>query len=977
MSTRKEYNPADIENKWSAFWVENKIFETKIDIDKKKMHVLDMFPYPSGEGLHAGHCKIFSASDAYSRMKRMQGYNVLHSTGWDAFGLPAEQFAIKNKVNPKISTQKNVDNFRRQMKMMGFSYDWDREVNTTDPKFYKWTQWIFLKLYEKGMVSETFEPINWCPSCKTGLANEDLEDGKCERCGSIVEKKPLRQWSIRITDYAEKLLKGVDDLNWRENIKDLQRNWIGKSQGSEIIFALKAKDFESSFTVFTTRPDTLFGCTYCVLSPEHELVKKLILENKIQNITEVQNYIEEVKLKTEIERSAEGKEKTGVKLEGVLAVNPANNKEVRVYIADYVLSSYGTGAIMAVPAHDQRDYEFAQKFNIEILDVVAQKFGLELPNAKKVYGSVVIAYDKNEKKFLKLINKKNNESWMPSGGLNDDETYEECAKRELAEEAGISEVKDFIKLGSPMISYYYNINKDSNRESVGYNYLAFVDSKQNINFSHESHEDYEIFWTDFDDLYNSISKTNGGTDHWLEALKRAKKVIDTNTPYISSENGFLINSDKFNGMTTEDAKKTITDFVNGKMVTKYKLRDWTFARQRYWGEPFPLVHIGEGGERKTYAVDDSDLPVLLPEVENYEPTGTGESPLAGIDSWVNVRGYINEQNKFKTLVEGEVVPNGKTQVTAKRESNTMPQWAGSSWYWLRYMDPNNDKEFISKKAEEYWKDVDIYLGGLEHATRHLIYARFWHQFLFDEGYLKTPEPFTRLEGVGLVLGEGGTKMSKRLGNIVNPDDVVERYGADTMRTYLFFMGAFHDSVVWNEQNIIGSRRFLERVWLMQYKLEANGVLSQDAEVLLNQTIKKVTEDNELLSFNTSVSALMILLNTLEKEKVSTNVYEILLKLLSPFAPFITEEIWQSLGARQSIHVSDWPKFDDKKITKSNIVMAIQIAGKVRGELNIKNDATDDEVKNALFISEIYQKWVGKEAPKKIVIVKNRIVNVVL
>jgi leucyl-tRNA synthetase len=815
---KKDYKPKEIEDKWQKIWEESELYKLpdlkSLDKSKPKMHVLDMFPYPSGEGLHVGHSKIFTASDVYARMKRMQGYNVLHATGWDAFGLPAEQYAIKNKVNPKISTQKNIDTFRRQMKMLGLSYDWSREVNTTSPEFYKWTQWIFLKLWEKGLVKEVYEPINWCPSCKTGLANEDLEDGTCERCHSVVEKKPLRQYSIEITKYADKLLSGLDDLPWKENIKDLQRNWIGKSEGAEIDFEIKASEFESKFTIFTTRPDTLFGCTYCVLSPEHVLVSEMLQTDVVENKIDVEKYIQEVKNKTEIERTALGKEKTGVKLEGVYAINPANKKQVPVYIADYVLANYGTGAIMAVPAHDERDYEFAKKFSIQILDV------------------------------------------------------------------------------------------------------PFVDV--------------------------------------VEVLK----------------------------------------LTGGKMVSKYKLRDWVFARQRYWGEPFPLVHIHDGvGNKNILTVDEADLPVLLPDVEDYEPTGTGESPLANIDEWVNVRGYITDKNTFKVVEknnEEEFTKSNPSKeiVNAKRETNTMPQWAGSSWYWLRYMDPRNTERFVGVEEEKYFGQVDMYLGGLEHATRHLIYARFWHQFLYDIGELATPEPFGRLEAVGLVLAEGGSKMSKRSGNVINPDDIAGKWGVDTLRLYLLFMGPYHDSVSWNSNNLIGPRRFIERVWAMGEMVNNEFVDKESVIVELNKTIKKVTEDNEKLSYNTGVSQLMILLNTIEKENVyeggikgvSFETYKTLLKLLSVYCPFVTEEIWANLGQQDSIHLAEWPHHDEAKIVDANVKIAFQVNGKLRDLIEVPADSLQEYVQEQLLSNEMYKKWVtGSEIgeAKKVIFVKNKIINFIV
>lgn len=847
------YDPKKIEEKWIKEWEVKKIYSTPTSSlskegwhQKPKMHVLDMFPYPSGEGLHAGHAKIFGASDIYSRFKRMQGYNVLHATGWDAFGLPAEQFAIKNKENPKVSTKRNIDTYIGQMKSLGLSYDWDRTVNTTDPKFYKWTQWIFKQLYKSGLCYESNEPINWCPSCKTGLANEDLDNGLCERCGSMVEKKPIRQWVIKITDYAEKLLKGVDDLDWKENIKEMQRNWIGKSEGAEIEFEITPTQpslLKEKISVFTTRPDTLFGATYLVLSPEHEFVKKLILENEIENISDVKKYVDEAKSKTEIERTSLGKEKTGVKLEAVWAINPANGEKIPVYIADYVLNNYGTGAIMAVPAHDERDYEFAKKYNIAMVQVIVD----------------------------------------PRGSYIEGNTF--------------------------------------------------------------------------------------------------------------TEQGILKNSGKFDGMNSAEAMQKITETVGGKMVTKYKLKDWVFARQRYWGEPFPIVF---DENHKSYVVADSELPIVLPDVEFYEPTGNGEGPLADMQDWVEVWGYINDEGEFVSVPHltspsssGGTGPEGQEVKKFYRETNTMPQWAGSSWYWLRYMDPHNENRFVGREEEKYWSQnnfgADVYLGGLEHATRHLIYGRFWNLFLHEKGIISHGEPFKRLEAVGLVLGKDGLKMSKRLKNIVNPDDVVKQFGADTMRAYVAFAGSFHNSFVWDEKAIIGPRRFIERVWNLQFKVPHSTSSSKkdgsekDLEILLNQTIKKVGEDYEKLQFNTAIAQMMIYVNAIEKHGgIGLEDYNILLKLLAPVCPFFTEEIWVSLNStNDSIHLSDWPKYDKNKIQNQNVNIAVQVNGKLRDVFETEVDQTDDLLKVLAQATDGYKKWVADSVPKKTIIVKNKIINIIL
>ncbi len=812
------YNHNDIEKKWQKIWEETKLYRTKEGGDKK-FYILDMFPYPSGEGLHVGHPKGYIATDVYSRLKKMQGYDVLHPMGFDAFGLPAEQYALKNKVNPNISTAKNVARYKEQLQMLGLDYDWEREINTTDPKFYKWTQWMWKQMYKKGLAYESYDPIVWCPSCKTGLANEDLEDGKCERCGSEVEKKPLRQWTIRITDYAKRLVDDLEKLNWEPHIKELQRNWIGLSEGSEIDFRVQTTDnrLDAKFTVFTTRADTLFGCTYCVLAPEHALVEELLAKGIITNPDEVKKYQEEVKKKTDIDRSAEGKEKTGVKLEGIMAINPANNEEVQVFIADYVLPQYGTGAIMAVPAHDERDGEFAARFNLPVI-----------------------------------------------------------------------------------------------------------------------------------------------------------QVISTTDASVTSD-GILCNSGEFSGLSSSEGREKITEKVGGKIVTKTKLRDWVFARQRYWGEPFPIVF---DEHHTSYAVADSELPVTLPMVDAYEPTGTGESPLATIKEWVEVYGYINNENEFVSCDKSD-----ERAKLFRRETNTMPQWAGSSWYYLRYIDPKNDVVFADKEKEKKWSPVDFYVGGAEHATRHLIYARFWHKFLYDLGVVACDEPFTKLQTVGLIIAEDGRKMSKRWGNVVNPDEIVREYGADTLRMYEMFMGPFDQAVAWSTKGVQGVKRFLDRFVRLSESVQEEGELSRENDALLHQTIKKVGEDIESFKFNTAISALMILLNALEKEtSVSRDVYRTMILLIAPFAPHLAEELWEEGGYNTknlSIHGENWPPYDTSKLVLDTVIYAIQVNGKLRGEFLAKRDEEEEILKNALKSSEIYQKYTNGVEPKKLIIVKNKIVNIVI
>ena len=827
------YDHIKLEKKWQKKWSTSKIYKTTEDPKKEKFYVLDMFPYPSGEGLHVGHPKGYIATDIVSRMKRMQGYSVLHPMGFDAFGLPAENYALKTKTNPQDSVKKNVERYKEQLELLGCDYDWTREVNTTDPEYYKWTQWIFLQMFKKGLAYESFEPINWCPSCKTGLANEDVEDGRCERCSTIVEKKPMRQWVLKITDYAERLLADLDAkknqsdksssssqlLDWPASIVKSQKDWIGKSEGALIDFKVGfdigdyLKYFDQPISVFTTRPDTLFGVSYIVLAPEHKFVNEIL--KQVTNKAEVEAYISKSKNKTEIERTDATKEKTGVELKGITATNPANDSFVPVWISDYVLADYGTGAVMAVPAHDERDFAFAKKFKLAVTEVIA-------------------------------------------GG---------------------------------------DISK-----------AAYCDS------------------------------------------------------------GVLINSRHFNGKSSESIKKDITDFVHGKWVTKYKLRDWVFSRQRYWGEPIPVVHCEKCG---VVAVPEKDLPVKLPPVKSYEPTGTGESPLASIDKWVNTK-----------------CPDcgGK----AKRETNTMPQWAGSSWYYLRYMDPNNKKALVDQKNEKYWAPVDFYVGGAEHATRHLIYSRFWHKFLYDIGVVSTIEPFIKLQHVGLIMGEDGRKMSKRFGNVVNPDDVVKIYGADTLRLYEMFMGPFDQQIAWSTDSMIGSRRFVEKVWKMADKVTEATKLSnksattatpdfKPADKLIHKAIKKVSDDIATLHFNTAISSLMITVNELEKVSINKEQFEILLKLLAPFAPHVTEELWSNLGNNGSIHTSPWPAYKPELTVESTARIAVQVDGKMRGtfEIDANTAKTDEEaMKSAAYALPEVKKWIEGKTIKKVIVVKGKLVSIV-
>ena len=798
------YNHREVETKWQKVWDDEKAFKTSDDFTKPKYYALVEFPYPSGQGLHVGHPRPYTALDIVARKRRMQGYNVLYPMGWDAFGLPTENYAIKNHIHPRIVTENNVKRFKSQLHSLGYSFDWDREINTTDVKYYKWTQWIFLKLFKAGLAYKAEMPINWCTSCKVGLANEEVVNGVCERCGSEVIRKVKSQWMLKITAYADKLIEGLDTVDYIERVKVSQKNWIGKSTGAEVDFAVKGKD--EKLTVYTTRPDTLFGVTYMVISPEHPMIDKY--KDDLKNYDEVIAYREQAAKKSDFERTELAKDKTGVMLDGLTAIDPVNDKEIPIWVSDYVLMSYGTGAIMAVPAHDERDWEFAKKFNMPIIEVVA---------------------------------------------------------------------------GSPV-----DVN--------------------------------EAVYTDV-------------------------------------ATGTLVNSGFLDGLSVADAKEKIIEFMTEKGIghakTNYKLRDWVFSRQRYWGEPIPIVHCDKCGY---VALPESELPLELPDVESYMPTDNGESPLAAMTEWVN------------TTCPCCGGP-------AKRETDTMPQWAGSSWYFLRYTDPHNDKELASQEALKYWMPVDWYNGGMEHTTLHLLYSRFWHRFLYDEGVVPCPEPYQKRTSHGMILGSNGEKMSKSRGNVVNPDDIVRDYGADTLRTYEMFIGAFDLSASWSEDGVKGCRRFLERVWKLQDILTEEDGYSADMEVKMHQTIKKVSSDFENLKYNTAIAAMMALINEFyKKNSVTKGEYRTLLTLLNPVAPHITEELWQRAGFDGRVYQTVWPEFDEEKTKEATVEIAVQINGKTRATLAIhKDDQKDTVIENAKKV--IADKLTGSIV--KEIYVPGRIVNIVM
>ena len=1008
----KEYDHNKIEKKWQKEWDTKNIYKTlsaKNAKGKKPFYVLDMFPYPSGAGLHVGHPRGYIASDVIARQKRMQGFNVLHPMGWDAFGLPAEQYAIANKVHPKKAVEINAKTFKKQLDLIGLSYDWSRKVDTTDPEFYKWTQWMFLKIYnsyfdtaknkalpivelvkifeKKGnahanaftnyndvfsakewnamdemtkqstlmhyrLAYEGNSEVNWCPHLGTVLANDEIVESPegpiSERGGYPVEKKSMRQWFMRITAYGERLIKDLDGLDWPENIKEVQKNWIGKSQGSEIDFKIKNSD--QKIKVFTTRVDTLFGVTYVVLAPEHPLVQTFT--SQISNVADVEHYISQTKKKDEIARTSVDKEKTGVQLKGVTAINPVNGEEVPVWIADYVLPNYGTGAVMAVPAHDERDAMFANKFNLPVRDVVVPIFKTtsgpdaireNMPLVKRDT-VVVIVKHWSEEKYIGLKWKTQNWKTFVIGGT-DGEDIATAAVREVIEETGYQSPRFISKLGHAH-SQFFALHKNQNRWA--FTTGAYVELENGEHKPLADHENslHEVLWFTKQEMENFVDKEEGLL--FWNNLHGSKKTI--------VEDGILINSGEFDGMTSEFARSKITERVGGKLVTKYKFRDAVFARQRYWGEPIPLFKDKNG---IIHDVAEKKLPLVLPNVKSYEPTGTGESPLAGVPAWVK-GGF---------------------------ETNTMPGWAGSSWYFLRYIDPKNKKAFADKLELQYWfpkknhGGVNVYVGGAEHTTGHLLYSRFWHKVLFDYGLVPTCEPFQLLKNQGMILANDGRKMSKRWGNVINPDDVVKTYGADTLRLYEMFMGPFEATLPWSTESIIGSRRFIERVWRFAQKIKEqkiNPKTKSSCEMIIHKTIKKVTEDIANFSFNTSVSQMMICLNEMEKaETVTVDDFKKFIQILSPFAPYVAEDLWQQFGEKKSVNISSWPKFDEKKITTENVNIAIQVNGKLRGVIVVKKDAMQSEIEELVKNDEKIMSFFEGRNPQKIIYVPNRLMNFVI
>lgn len=967
----KRYNPKELEPKWQKKWADQEIYKASEDPAKPKKYVLEFFPYPSGAAMHVGHVRNYAIGDALARHARMNDYNVLHPMGWDGFGLPAENYAIKTGISPREAIDQNTTMFKEQLTKMGFGYDWSREIDSTDPNYYRWTQWFFLLLFKKGLAYQQESLQWWCPFDKTVLANEQVEAGRCWRCGNEVVKKPLKQWFFKITDYADRLVDDLEDLDWSESIKSMQRNWIGRSKGAEIDFAIDGH--KEKLRVFTTRPDTLFGATFMVVAPEHPLVEKITVA---EHADKVRNYQAKTLQKSEIDRMETNREKTGV-FTGAYVVNPATKKKIPIWIADYVLSGYGTGAIMAVPAHDQRDNEFAKKYELPIIEVVAPDFGAALEDPVDVTGPVIVGYDPKTKRFMSLINTRNNMRWFAAGGKEKNETYAEAAIRELGEEAGFHEVEKLIQLGGPNYSYFYNPNKKSNRRSFSYMFLAIIDEKKQGKQALETHEMYRVEWTDYDTILNDLKKEPSGREHWIDGMARLKDAVaayekgeEYDGPVISGE-GILFNSDKYDGLTTAEARdKIIADLAKSKDAEEkinYRIRDWLISRQRYWGAPIPIIHCPKDG---AVAVPDNELPVKLPAIKAYEPSGDGRSPLANVPEFVNTK-----------------CP--KCGGPAERETDTMDGFACSSWYFLRFADPHNNKAAFDKDKADFWLPVDTYIGGAEHAVMHLLYARFWTKVMFDEGLVDFQEPFKSLKNQGMILAPDGQKMSKSKGNVIAPEELIDQgYGADSIRLMELFIGPWNQSAAWSVEGIGGMFRFLQRVWMLvqEFKAAKPGKTDDsDLNVALHKAIKKVSQDFHEMGFNTAIAALMEFTNELYRIKAKDSyesanwkpAIEGLLQLLAPFAPHLSEELWHELGHDTSVHVSGWPQWDEKYLVSDTMTIVVQVNGKLRAQLQVPIDSDEAEVTKTAQADENVKEYLKGKKLVKTIYVPGKLVNFVI
>lgn len=969
--TMKRYNPSEIEPKWQKIWQDTEIYKTTEDKQRKKYVMLTEFPYPSGDGLHLGHVREYTLGDIMARNKRMQGYNVLYPMGYDAFGLPTENYAIKHKIAPQLATERNVANFQAQFSSLGFSIDWDRSFRTTDPSYYKWTQWLFLQFFKAGLAYQDEIAINWCPHCKTGLANEEVVNGRHERCDTLVEKRMLNQWLLKITHYADRLIDGLKDVDYPSRIADQQINWIGRSRGAEVQFKIEGSS--KTLTVFTTRPDTIFGATFMVIAPEHPLVPEL---TTAEQKSAINAYVLDAQRRSDIERMDTSRKKTGV-FTGSYAINPATKQPIPIWVADYVLMGYGTGAIMAVPAHDERDFDFAKKFDLPIRQIImpCEADGHNPPQEgfEEVTRDTVVVHlrDKSTGRFALL-------NWHESlegittaimGGIEEGQTPEEAALMEIEEEAALKGVRIIKKSSWITGSKYCASHKGENRKAIAYALLAEVDNLEDQgHIPDEERKKHTLVWAEQHEVATRLTP-----DH----QKQVWELLWTDTSLPGE--GEMINSGPYDGIPSSEAREKIVADLEKQGVAKtrvnYKLRDWIFSRQHYWGEPIPIIHCPKHG---AVGVPEDQLPVELPKVDHYEPTDTGESPLAAIESWVNT-----------------TCPT--CGGPAKRETDTMPNWAGSSWYYLRYFDAHNDKQFVSKEALDYWQNVDLYLGGMEHTTLHLLYSRFWHQFLYDKGLVPTPEPYQARRGQGIVLAADGTKMSKSKGNVVNPNDVLkDGYGADALRVAIAFLAPYDQTTPWNPEGVVGTYRFLNRIWTLTQEALATNVFTtvdtDGAEAVAiisaaHKVTKKVTEDLHDMGFNTAVAALMEYTNELYKLKVSTSfakapaawqyALRTLVQLVAPFAPHVAEELWQEIGEETSVHVNNWPLWDEKYLVEDIVTIVVQVNGKVRANIEAPSDVTKEQVEQAALMHEKVQQFVAGKTPTKVIYIPGRLINIVI
>ncbi len=978
----ERYEPKKIEEKWQKHWNSHpEINAAQADSPKEKKYVLDMWPYPSGEGLHVGHVESYTATDIMSRYFRMKGFNVMHPQGWDAFGLPAENFAIKTGVHPSVTTAKAIATFRSQMDKMGFSYDWSREQNSSTPEYYKWTQWLFLLFYKHGLAYKKKAKVNWCDACQTVLANEQVVNGECERCGGKVIQKDLEQWFFKITDFIEDnkktagLLSGLEKVDWPESIKASQKNWIGRSEGTTVKFEIKisnsdgisksqipiSKQIKNSnnqnskqyIDVFTTRVDTIFGCTYCVVAPEHEIISQL--KGKIKNYSAVEKYIMQARTKTELERTELQKDKTGVKLEGVAVVNPFTKQAVPLFVADYVLGQYGTGAVMAVPAHDERDFVFAKKYDLTIKQSIAPlnlETGKDAPKEgkqlvrRKATVAIVKHWEKDE--FLCLDWEKFDWKSFVIGGIEDGETGEAAAIREAKEETGYQDIKSIRKINGEIHSCFYAAHKDVNRYGEFECYYIELGSGEYVEPKEEDVKNHKSQWVGKKDVAAFIN-LNNHSQFW-DILINGEKAF--------TEDGVVIDSGEFTDLKSAEAREKMTAWLEkeklGEKKINYRLRDWLVSRQRYWGAPIPIVYCDKCGE---VPVPEKDLPVVLPTDVDFKPTG--ESPLVHSKTFHDVK-----------------CP--KCGGKARRESDTMDTFVCSSWYYLRYADPQNEQVFASEEALKKWLPVDLYVGGAEHAVLHLLYSRFFTKVLHSLGYVGFDEPFLKLRNQGLIIAEDGRKMSKSLGNVVNPDQVVEQVGADSLRLFEMFMGPLEATKPWNTKGIAGVQRFLEKVWKLQAATDNQAEANQKIQTLLHKTIKKVTEDIENFRFNTAISQMMILVNAMEKEKnIVAADYSGLVVLLAPFAPHLAEELWNKLGNKKSVFLEKWPEHDPQLLAGEEIEMAVQVNGKLRDRIYVAPDVTEDEAKETALESVKVKTFTQGKEIKKIIFVPGKLINIVV